>query len=105
MTAVKMTISRYVSNEPQPGIVECEMADVYGRVWRFIEKTAVVSSEHLDANSSYPKPAEVAVAVLARFQDAQLGEVVRIDTDRPWGIESVEGETRFDVFPASLTER
>jgi hypothetical protein len=99
-----MTISRYISDEPQPGIVECEMVDVYGRVWRFVEKTAVVSNEHLDANSSYPKHAEIPVEVLERFRDPRLGDVARINTNRPWGIESVEGETRFDVFPTLLTE-
>jgi hypothetical protein len=104
MLAVKMTIMRYLSDEPQPGIVECELVDAHARRWIFVEKTAVVSAEYLDSKSGYPRPVEIAVEVVERMQDSELGEVVRIDTDRPWGIQSVGGETRFEVFPASLVE-
>jgi hypothetical protein len=99
-----MTITRYVSDEPQPGIVECEMVDAHGRRWLFLEKTAVISSFHLDACTCYPRPAIIAVEVVGRFQDAQLGEILRIDTDRPWGIQSVEGETLFEILPTLLVE-
>jgi hypothetical protein len=104
MHAVNMTITRYVSDEPQPGIVECEMVDAHGRRWLFLEKTAVVTNSNLDANSCYPRPATIAVEIVGRYQDAQVGEVLRINTDRPWGIQSVEGETQFEVLPASIFE-
>lgn len=104
MHAVKMMITRYVSDEPQPGIVECEMIDARGRRWIFVEKTAVVSADYLDSKSIYPRPADIAVEIVERIEDSQLGKLVRIDTDRPWGIQSVEGETRFEVLPASVVE-
>lgn len=104
MSAVKMMITRYVSVEPQPGIVECELIDARGRRWIFIEKTAVVSADYLDSKSIYPRPVAIAVEVIERKYDSELGELVCIDTDRPWGIQSVEGETRFEVFTASIVE-
>ena len=104
MLAVKMTITRYVSDEPQPGIVEFQMVDARGRRGTFVEKTAVVSAEHLDSKSIYPRPVVIAVEVVERLQDSQFGQLVWIDTDRPWGIQSVEGETRFEVLPSSLVE-
>jgi hypothetical protein len=56
MLAVKVAITRYISDDPQPGIVECELLDVHGRCWRFIEKTAIVSANTLDARTLYPQP-------------------------------------------------
>jgi hypothetical protein len=99
MTGLKVTIVRYVSDDPQPGIVECQFQDAYGRRWSVIEKTYVVSGEELDANSVYPQRGVTACKIVERFSDAAGREVIRINT-----VESVEGVTQFDVLPESLVE-
>jgi hypothetical protein len=104
MLALKVTITRYVNDEPQPGIVECELHDVHGHRWCFIEKTAIVSATNLDANSAYPQPGVIAAQVVNRSRDATGREIIRIDTERPWGVESVDGVTQFEVLPESLVE-
>jgi len=55
MLGVKVTIMRYISDEPQPGIVECHLEDAYGRRWSIVEKTAIVSAGQLDAQTAYPQ--------------------------------------------------
>jgi hypothetical protein len=104
MQGVKVTIVRYISDEPQPGIVEFQLEDAHGRRWLFVEKTALVSPEHLDAYSAYPQRGVVAGEIVNRSIDASGREVIRIDIERPWHIESVEGATQFDVLPESLVE-
>jgi hypothetical protein len=104
MLAVKVTITRYVSDDPQPGVVECELLDVHGRRWRFLEKTAVVSTNGLDANAPYPQPGVIAAEAIRRSRDLAGREVVRIDTERPWGVASIDGITQFDVPPECLVE-
>jgi hypothetical protein len=104
MLAVKVTITHYVSDDPQPGIVECDLLDAHGRCWKFIEKTAVVSASILDAKSVYPQPGVIAVEVVGHSQDAGGREIIQIDTESPWGVESIEGVTQFDVLPESLVE-
>lgn len=96
-----MTVSivRYISDDPQPGIVECQFDDAYGHRWSFMEKTLVVSSELLDANSVYPQPGVTACRIVQRFLDAAGRETVRINT-----VESVEGMNQFDVLPETLVE-
>jgi hypothetical protein len=42
--------------------------------------------------------------VIGRVRDAAGSEVVQIDAKRPWGVDSVEGATRFEVFGESLVE-
>jgi hypothetical protein len=65
MLGIRVTIVRYISDEPQPGIVECQLEDAHGRRWSFVEKTAIVSAEYLDADTAYPQ------------RDVVAGEVVR----------------------------
>jgi len=104
MIGVRVTITRYVSDEPQPGLVECQFLDAHGCRWTFIEKTAVVSMDHLDAHTVYPRPGVIAGEVVRRGPGAAGREVVQIDTGSPWGVESVDGVTRFEILPESLVE-
>jgi hypothetical protein len=99
---VRVAITRYVSDEPQPGLVECELADVHGRCWTFVEKTAIVSAESLDSRTPYPQPGTIACEILSRRQDDAGREIVRIDTERPWGVESVDGRAQFEVGAEQL---
>ena len=100
MLGIKVIIVRYISDEPQPGIVECQLEDAYGRRWSFVEKTAIVSAEDLDARTPYPQPGMVDCEIVQRSRDAAGREVIRINT----GIETTEGVTQFDVLPESLVE-
>ena len=99
MTGMKVSIVRYISDDPQPGIVECQFEDAYGRRWSFVEKTLVVSAERLDAHSVYPRPGVTACNIVQRFPDAAGRELIRINA-----VESVEGVTQFDVLPETLVE-
>jgi hypothetical protein len=99
MTELKVSIVRYISDDPQPGIVECQFQDAYGRRWSFIEKTLVVSVEQIDDHSVYPQPGTTACEVVQRFRDAGGRELIRVNN-----VESVEGVTQFDVLPESLVE-
>jgi len=46
----------------------------------------------------------IAGEVVGRSLDAAGREVIRIDIERPWHVESVEGMTQFEVLPESLVE-
>ena len=104
MIGIKISIVRYISDEPQPGIVECYVEDAYGRRWSVVEKTAIVSTESLDIHSAYPQHGVIACEIVRRSLDADGREIVRVDTERPWHVESVDGVTQFDVSPESLVE-
>lgn len=103
MFAVKVTITRYVRDD-QPGFVECQLQDIHGWRWVFIEKIPVVSEEALGADDSYPRPGMIACEVVNRLWRSHREEVVLIDTERPWGVWSVDGKTRFSVRSDSLVE-
>lgn len=90
---------RYV-DDSQPGWVECRLTDANGRGWTFVEKVPVVTDADLDGESAYPRLGLIACDIITRDD-----RVVRVDTTRPWGIESVDGQTQFDVPPHLIVER
>jgi hypothetical protein len=104
MLGISVAIVRYISDEPQPGIVECKLEDAHGRQWSFVGKSAIVSAEPLDADTSYPQKGVIAGEIVGRSVDATGRETIRVDTERPWHVESVDGVTQFEVFAESLLE-
>ena len=101
MHTIAVTILRYVDNS-QPGWVECVFRDAWGRQHVFREKVPVVSTESLDAASAYPQPGIIACEIKKRWQDEKARDLVTISTERPWGCESIDGATGFDVVTEQL---
>ena len=94
MASFPIRITRYLSDDPFPGIVESEFRDIDGKVHRVRGKTAVLSCDLLTEKSSYPQMALIEVRVI---ESDNLSDRALIDIDVPWGLESVEGLTRFWV--------
>ena len=63
-----------------------------------------MSSDGLDGDSAYPQPGVIAGEVVSRSRNAEGQEVCRIDTRRPWDVESVDGVTQFEVLAETLVE-
>ncbi|MFN0014234.1 MAG: hypothetical protein ACKVU2_06760 [Saprospiraceae bacterium] len=64
----------------------------------------MVTSHGFDKTTPLPHPAYVAVCILKTYRDADNREVVTVDTDAIWGIETEDGESVFDVFKTQLVE-
>jgi hypothetical protein len=103
MIGARVEIRRYV-DDSDPGWVEFWLTDADGVAWSFVEKVPVVSAEDLDTNTCYPVAAVIACRVIERRVGADGKEVVVIDMEDPWGIESTTGQTRFVVRPEQLQE-
>jgi hypothetical protein len=101
MAAVRATISKFI-DESQPGLVECWFEDSQGRIWEFHEKVPIVSTDDLWVDSEYPRPCAIACTILEHKSDSVGRGIAVIDTSRPWGIESTEGTTVFEVFAEQL---
>jgi len=101
---VRAKITRWVDDH-FPGFVECQLADRLGREWTFIEKLPVVTDANLWRDSQFPQPAFIACEIVSQGKDETGQETAEISTERPWGIEAVDGTTNFHVFTAQLTKR
>ena len=95
-------IVRFVDDH-QPGWVACEFADAEGNRHTLIDKVPIFISDPLDANSAYPQLGKTRCEVLARWQDAQGRELVRITIARPDVIKSTEGLSEFVVLSPQLS--
>ena len=100
MPHVKIEICRFV-DEAQPGWVECRLIDASGSSHIFIEKIPIVTQEDLWMDSSFPARGEIACRIVARHTVNERA-VCTIDTELPWGIESTERATRFDIYAKQL---
>ncbi len=104
MSIVAIEISRYVDGEPQPGIVECTLVDAHGVSHVFVEKVAVVSKQSLGSDSAYPQPGEIACKVESIWKDDDGRQLVRVNTEFPWHVESTQGTTCFDVLSSQVSQ-
>ncbi len=107
MFGIKVSILRYLSDDPHPGIVACQFVDSNGRHWCFVEKTAVVydGSDSLGPQSRFPITGFIAGTIGAKVFSKNGHEAVEFSTEQPWGIESIEGQSTFIVRPDVLEDR
>lgn len=99
---IKVSITRWIDDDPQPGIIEFEFNDRFGRRWRFHEKQSLVSSEWLDANCVYPRSGDIRCLALSQRQDQHGRSIAEIDTSQSYSVESLEEVSRFEVFASQL---
>lgn len=97
MFYIKATAIQLIDDSAYPEIVRCVFMDSHGRTHTVTEKWPVVSAEKF--KNSFPKDCTLGCVVLER-----RGEVCVVDTERPWCIESEEGETVFEIHEDLLME-
>lgn len=102
MIGIKVTITRYIGDDPQPGIVECKFKDAWDNEFILVEKVPIVTTESLDNDSKYPREGFVACEVVEKWTDKGGRNLLKIDLDKPWGVETVDGLTKFDFEEAAL---
>jgi hypothetical protein len=101
--AVKSKITKCIDDTGYPSFVECEFVDASGTVHQFQEKDVILTVETLDRNSNYPQDAFVDCEIIERrYENGR--NIVKVDTERPCGIESTNGKTVFEVFEDQIVE-
>lgn len=104
MLFVRARIQRWFSTEPLPGLVEVDLVDASGKRWTFVDKAALFGPEALMADTGYPRDCVIACIELGRRIDTHGREVVRISTDKPWGVETAEAVSVFEVDSSQLLD-
>lgn len=103
MKGIKIKITRFVSND-QPGFVECVFKDAWNKEFKIEEKIPVVTSDYLDEDSKYPHEGVIACEVIKAWTDKTGRQLVTIDIDKPWAIETIDGLKQFDILKKDLIE-
>ena len=80
------------------------MVDATGHEHRIVVKAPEVTEAALAETSNFPQPGFIACIVIGRNKRDDGSQLVRIDTQTPWGIESISGRTQFEVLSEQLCE-
>ena len=98
MFLIKAKATKLIDDSSYPEIVLCEVVDVYGQKHEFIEKWPVVSAKDYFENA-FPKECEIGCVILEKRETSYL-----VSTEQPYGIESTDGKTIFEIDKESLLE-
>ena len=90
MFEIKAKATKLIDDAGYPELVLVEFYDYYGKKHNFIEKWPVVSAQEFDA--SFPKECTIACTLVEERETSCI-----VDTSKPWGMESEEGLTIFEV--------
>jgi len=104
MANVRIQIVRFLFAD-QPGFVEGKLVDAFGTSHRFQDKVPVLAVEDLWHDAEYPQPGLLACEIVERWTSEDGRELVRIDTEKPYDIESTNGEYRFVVTADQLVDK
>ena len=103
MFGIKTQITRCIDDTGYPSFVECQFVDAHGKIQIFNDKDAIFTTETLDKNSNYPVYGTISCEIVERkYEDER--EIVKVNTNSPWGIESLTGETIFEVTVNQIIE-
>lgn len=102
MPEIEVTIVR-IADDAFPVFVECKLIDAHGREHTFVEKAPVVSAQDISARSTLPVSGHIACEIEHELKDATGRALLRVDTARPYGIESIAGNTRFELLAEQVS--
>lgn len=104
LKAISMQITKVIDDSGYPTFVECILVDARGKRHEFIEKVPVLSVEHITTESEFPIESKFACEVESEWVDSSGLTLVRVNTQKPWGVESTSGVSVFDVLASQLDE-
>jgi hypothetical protein len=103
MIAIKIKITKFISDD-QPGFVECSFFDALNKEHIVQDKVPIVTEKFLDADSIYPQDGVIACEIVNEWKDTDGRKIFKVNTSKPWGVDTMDGLTEFDVLEEQLVE-
>jgi hypothetical protein len=101
-------ITRWMADEPFPGIVEARARDTNGQDWVFIDKSAIFSAEALTGATKYPVDGVIGCNVVREASGVSRVTTIWTGGFRPEGVPFDElkpgSDYKFDVLTADLSD-
>lgn len=102
MPVVAVEIVAYLSDH-QPGFVAVQLTDAFDSIHTFHDKVPVFTNQLLDHTSLLPVPGLLGCELVETLEShGRL--LARIDTERPWDVESISGQYEFVVMADSVID-
>jgi hypothetical protein len=103
MKAIKIRITSFIS-DIEAGFVECKFNDAWNKEHIVHDKVPIVTEEDLDANSEYPQDGTIACEIIKQWIDKDGRTIFTVSTEKPWGVDTIDGLTEFDILEDQLIE-
>jgi hypothetical protein len=103
LQAIKIKIIDFIDDH-QPGWVECKFTDAWDKEHTVQDKVPIVTAEDLDANSEYPREGVIAFELVRSWKDKDGRTIYTVNTGKPWGVQTIEGLTEFDILKDQVIE-
>lgn len=103
MKAIKILITSFIDDH-QPGFVECKFYDALNKEHIVQDKVPIVTDKYLDANSEYPQDGIIACEIVKQWDDENGKTIFTVTTSKPWGVDTIEGLTEFNLFEEQLID-
>lgn len=97
MFFIKAVATRLIDDTSYPEFVLCEFTDANGYNHKFVEKWPVVSEE--DFENFFPKDCLLGCVIIEEKPTTYI-----VSTEQPWGIESEEDISVFEISKSQLIE-
>jgi len=65
----------------------------------------VVTTEKIEKDAALPQTGHIAGEIIKEYPDSSGKKILSINTGMPWGIESENGQSEFDVYSDQISER
>jgi hypothetical protein len=95
MDSVKCELVRWVSDDPQPGLVEVRLLDADGSEWMFVDKVPIFTAAPVSSATQLPMPGEIQCEVVGTRQTPGGQEFV--DVELRDGVETADGVSRLTI--------
>jgi hypothetical protein len=99
---LQIQIVRFV-DQGFPGFVAGEFLDAHGKRHTVIDKIPVIGTPELWKDSHYPQPSSIQCEIVETPDELADRGQVRVNIDRPWGLETTDGSTEFVVHQSQVT--
>lgn len=83
--------------------VECSFHDAWGNIHCFIEKLPCVSDVIVDVE--LPQNGVLECMIIKEWIDSKNRKIISVSTKEPFGIESTQGASEFDLLPCQMRLR
>jgi hypothetical protein len=97
ISELRIDIVRFVDDR-FPGFVECLFTDADGKDHVLIDKALMFTEKDLWIDSQYPESGHLRCQILSRSKNVAGEELARITIAIPDGLETVEGQSEFEVL-------
>ncbi len=91
-------ITQIINTSMFPIVVECVFYDAWGKEHFVQEKLSVLSTKNIITEEDLPCEGVIACELVKDWQDETGRNIITVTTLKPWGIETVNGVTEFDLL-------